>query len=238
MIHDNGGRSNNMTGWIAKRLIKPVNILRRFAFTLVTLLIIILVAVITGTHLQKISEEWLHLMGFAPQDVWVLRLETLILSALVTAGKWTFLQALLMIILGVGWAEWKIGTAKTALLFWVGHLVTLLSEALLIIPVMKLFHLPLGHIMAVARDIGPSAGYYCCFGLVVAKLPSKWRLFALVIMCQWLMISFYNALFAKVLQGADISASVAHLVAFVLGWVAAYSLFRGDSTGQSVPGTR
>lgn len=59
-------------------------LVRRLPFTLILLTCLIMGALVTNTHFQELSQHWLNRVGFAPNDLWYLRLERIITSALVT----------------------------------------------------------------------------------------------------------------------------------------------------------
>jgi hypothetical protein len=79
-------------------------------------------ALLTNTHFDQLQVYWLDGLGFAPQDLWLLRLERLFTSALITYGGWVFWQAIGMTVFAVGLAEWLTGTPRTLLTFWGVHL--------------------------------------------------------------------------------------------------------------------
>ena len=93
-------------------------LLRRFPFTLLMLVVLGATAVFTNTHLSTLTKGWLERLGYAPRDLWLFNWERLFTSALVTFGQTIFWQALGMIALAVGAAEWFTGTKRTAVTFW------------------------------------------------------------------------------------------------------------------------
>jgi hypothetical protein len=72
-----------------------------------------------------------------------------------------------------------------------------------------------------ARDVGPSAGYFACLGLVSGSMKHPWKWISGGI----LLIIFIVALFLPAGAGDDaaikFSADLAHLLAFPLGWLIA-----------------
>jgi hypothetical protein len=152
---------------------KLASTLKRFPFTLIALLSLIVVALLTNTHLEQISQQWLNRLGFTPRDLWFMRLERLLTSVMVTHGAGVFWQALGMTALCVGLAEWLAGTRRALATFWGVHLGTLLTESALIRWLLQ----PLKAIAPspLPRDVGPSAGYFACLGLASARLPRPWK---------------------------------------------------------------
>jgi hypothetical protein len=184
-------------------------------------------ALLTNTHTDNLTPYWLNRLGFAPVDVWVLRWQRLFTSALVTSGGWIFWQAAGMIALAVGAAEWLAGTKRAIATFWGVHLATLLLESLLI--ALPLHHLGFtgGTALLVARDVGPSAGYFGCLGLACVRFPRKrWGQLAGVL----IFLSLIWTLFQPPRAGQDdtvkLFADLAHLIAFPLGWLSSYFIFK------------
>jgi len=193
------------------------SILRRFPFTLTMLTLLGLTATWTHTHTAAISAEWLDRLGFAPFDLLALNLGRLFTSALVTSGGRVFWEALGMVTFAVGLSEWLTGSRRAALTFWGMHFSTLLIESLVVALPMHWFGMTLGSLVALSRDVGPSAGYFGALGLVSAHLKYPWNLLsggAIFIALEFalLHVSENNNL------GLEVSADLAHVIAFPLGW--------------------
>ena len=192
-------------------------ILRRLPFTLTMLTLLGLTAILTHTQFATISNKWLNRLGFAPFDLLALDLGRLFTSALVTSGGRVFLEALGMVTFAVGVSEWLTGSRRAALTFWGVHFSTLLIESLVVALPMHWFGMTLGSLVALSRDVGPSAGYFGALGLVSAHLKYPWNLLsggAIFIALEFALIhiSGNNTL------GLEVSADIAHAIAFPLGW--------------------
>ena len=194
-------------------------LLRRFPFTLLMLVVLGVTAVFTNTHLSTLTKGWLERLGYAPRDLWLFNWERLITSALVTFGQRVFWLAMGMITLAVGAAEWLTGTKRTAVTFWGIHLTTLLSESLLIALPLHLSGSAIGTALILARDVGPSAGYFGCLGLASRRLPRPWSWLSGTAVLVALIIALFQA--PRVGQGTAVklAADLAHLIAFPLGWL-------------------
>jgi len=189
---------------------------KRFPFTLIMLGLLTLVAFLTDTHTGQLSAEWLNRVGFAPTDLLALDLERLFTSAVVTNGGSVFLQALAMTALAVGLAEWRTCSRCAALTFWGIHLLSMLLASLTISLPLHWAGVKVGSLVALSRDVGPSAGYFGSLGLGTATLKKPWHWIAggaifAGLVYSMMIISGKNSL------GMDLSADLAHLIAFPLG---------------------
>jgi len=195
-------------------------LLRRFPFTLAMLALLGLVGVLTNTHVTDISAQWLERLGFAPIDLLALDIGRLFTSAVVTAGGTVFWEALGMVALAVGLAEWTAGTFRAAWMFWGVHLFTLVLESLIFALPMHFLGITLGSLVVLARDVGPSAGYFGALGLVSARLKYPWDLVTGGLIFVGLQFALVHTSGSNRL-GMEVSADLAHLIAFPLGWYTA-----------------
>ena len=196
-------------------------LLSRFPFTLIMLAGLFLAALVTNTYFQSITHQWLNRTGFSPNDLWYWRLERMFTAALVTVGGKVFWEAILMVSLFVGLAEWMTGWKRTALTFWGVHLLALAILSLIVslsLHQLRAFGLEASE---AARDVGPSAGYFACLGLISAKLKRPWNWVSGAV----LFAMFVTTLFLPAAAGESaklkFSADLAHLLAFPLGWFSA-----------------
>jgi hypothetical protein len=194
-------------------------VIRRLPFTLMMLAVLVLVALLTETHNAALSEVWLACLGFAPNDLWLLRFERLVTSAVVTYGGKVFWEALCMTLLSVGLAEWLAGTRRAVLTFWGVHLLVLLIESLLLALPLRLWAGVTGEAVSLVRDVGPSAGYFACLGLACACFPGRWRWISLALILGGLIFAFFLPPGAGEAELVKVFADIAHLLAFPLGWL-------------------
>jgi hypothetical protein len=191
---------------------------RRLPFTILMLVLLGLTAIFTHTHSAPLSAIWIDRLGFAPADLLALDLGRLFTSAVTTNGGIVFWEAFAFTALSVGWAEWHWGTRAAVLVFWGVHLVTLIILSLIIALPLHWMGFTIGTLIALSRDVGPSAGYFGVLGLDVAGLRSPWRwitggLILTVLMAALLTIGGGPG------SGIGMSAGLAHLIAFPLGWL-------------------
>jgi hypothetical protein len=201
-------------------------IIKRIPFTLIMVSLLLLVAWGTQSYFQELARSWVSRLGFAPRDFWFFRWERLILSALVTSGGYIFWFALGMVAITSGVAEWRQGSWRAALTFWGVHLVTLLLESLLFLLPLHRLGFTQARALFFSRDVGPSAGYMASLGLVTTFLPKPWRRVAFGAILIFLIVALFLPPRPGETQAVKLSADMAHLIAYPLGWMSAYLLGR------------
>jgi len=197
-----------------------MGLVRRVPFTLVMLVVIAAVGLTTATHLDRLRPSLLRQFGFAPfhfrpSFLHAGELVRLLTSVFLTHGGQSFYASLAMIAVCVGLAEKRVGTWRAALTFWGVHLATLLIQSLLLaIPARHLDVLWV-NLLNTEHDVGPSAGYYGCLGLVCQKQSEPRRRMLLAII-GGILISrlIWTALTSR---RTPLAADIAHLIAFPLG---------------------
>jgi hypothetical protein len=195
---------------------------RRIPFTLLMLIALFIGGLVTNTNFQQITHRWLRLTGFAANDLWYGRLERLFSSALVTMGGVVFWEAIFFVAFAVGLAEWMTSWKRAALTFWGVHILALL----LLSEIISTWGVQLRTIgldsSLVRRDVGPSAGYLACLGLVSARLKSPWHWVSGGILVLFLAFMLFLPHGAGQSAQLKFSADLAHLLAFPLGWLTAW----------------
>jgi len=197
------------------------NFLRRIPFTLIMLSSLVFGALITNTYFEQITHHWLQRTGFAPNDLWYWRLERIITSALVTVGGKVFWEALFFVAFAVGLAEWMTGWKRAAATFWGVHMLALILFSLivsLLLHQLRAFGL---EATEAARDVGPSAGYFACLGLVSARVKYPWNLVSGGVLFAIFVIALFLPASAGESAQLKFSADLAHMLAFPLGWLSA-----------------
>jgi membrane associated rhomboid family serine protease len=190
--------------------------LKRYPFTLAMVLIVMAIGVATATHLDRLNWALRERFGFAPFHLPEGKLVRLVTSAFLTAGGSTFYVSLAMLAVCVGLSEKRAGTWRTLLTFWGVHLATLAFASLVLTIPLHRFDVWPGKLLAAEHDVGPSAGYYGCLGLVCQKQPAQRRrwLFAIVG-----VILVGRLVWTAVAPHPDspLGADIAHLIAYPLG---------------------
>lgn len=193
-------------------------VISRLPFTLTVLTCLIVVALATNTYFEPIAHHWLNRTGFAPNDLWYWRIERMFISALVTSGGKAFWEALFLVAFAVGLAEWMTGWKRAAATFWGVHLLALILLSLIVsLAIHQLRDIGL-EATEVARDVGPSAGYFACLGLVSARLKGPWNWVSGGMLFAFFGIALFTPVAAGEIASIKFSADLAHLLAFPLGW--------------------
>ncbi len=192
-------------------------------YTLTIAGLLLAAAIISGSLINPLTPVWQERLGFAPRDLFTLHWIRILTSALVTSGGRTFWLAFGLMIALVLTAELLTGTRHTILAFWISHLGASVGGALLTGLAVQFSSSTLLNEIYTARDVGPSAGYFGCMGLIIAKLPSPWKYMVGLAIIAGLI----GGMVVSGQHGAtlDVSAGLAHLVAFPLGWTVAYAPF-------------
>jgi hypothetical protein len=198
-----------------------LNFLRRSPFTLSMLAGLVIGALVTNTYFEQITRHWLNRTGFAPNDLWYWRIERMFTSALVTSGGAVFWEALFFVVFAVGLAEWMTGWRRAAATFWGVHLLALILLSLIVSLAIHQLHDIGLEATEVARDVGPSAGYFACLGLVSAQLKYPWNLVSGAALFAMFVVALFLPAAAGESAQLKFSADLAHMLAFPLGWLSA-----------------
>ncbi len=191
-------------------------------FTLIMMTGLILFAIFTNTYFEQITRHWINRIGFSPRDFWYMRFERMFTSALVTSGGRIFWQALILVGLFVGTAEWITGTKRATITFWGVHLLTLILLSLIVslaLHQLRDFGLAASEF---ERDVGPSAGYFACLGLLSAQLKRPWNWVSGIILFIIFAVYLFLPPGASERAAMKFSADFAHLLAFPFGWLSSF----------------
>lgn len=189
-------------------------------FTFAMMVGLMLTGGFTNTYLDQITHHWINRIGFAPSDFWYMRYERMFTSALVTSGGRVFWQALFLVAIFVGLAEWITDSKQAGITFWGVHLVTLILLSLIVslaLHQLRDFGLAASEI---ERDVGPSAGYFACLGLISAQLKRPWNWVSGILLFSMFAVALFVPAGASENAQIKFSADFAHLLAFPLGWLA------------------
>ncbi|HEX5479149.1 MAG TPA: hypothetical protein VFY79_05460 [Dehalococcoidia bacterium] len=208
---------------IADARANAVWLLLLLPFTLVSIAGFAAQAVRTNTALSQAPQRVLDRVGFAPKDLLVFGWSRLINSAIVTHGAMEFWLAVAMIVFVIGAVELLTGSLRAVVTFWGVHIATLLIESLLIALPLALAGVAEGRNLSDVRDVGPSAGYLGVLGLLCALLPRRWSVASSVAVMAVLAVLTVAPVFDPD-ETVRLSAGIAHLIAFPLGYASAVLL--------------
>lgn len=196
---------------------RPLVLLKQFPLTITLLVLMLACNVAANTVTELLRPAWQNLFGFSPADLWTGDWYPLFSSLLLTTGRFSFYASFVMLAVCVGFTERRYGTLRTLLTFLGVHVVTLLMLSVLVAWPLVQLEFERGHLLFNTNDVGPSAGYYGCLGLLV--MASGWRgrktvflgiLLLLLVRASWTWIEIPD-------QTERLTADVAHLIAFPLG---------------------
>ncbi len=188
-----------------------------YPFTAATCGLICLAGLLTLTATgQDITQRAMHQFGWAPRDLIALDVGRAVFSALVTNGGVVFWTALALTALFVGAAEHFAGALAAAVTFWGSHLATLALMLVVSLP-LHLSGDSLGTLVYASRDVGPSAGYVGCLAMALVCSGWRWRWWAVGAIAAGLASALVLSLTAVPADSLDVSANLAHVIAFPVG---------------------
>ncbi len=191
-----------------------------YRFTSVALLTLAIFAAVSGSITEPLPLSWRQALGYAPTDLLQLDLHRLFTSLCVTAGAGKFIASFLMLAFAVGCCERMLGTWPTLRFFLVSHITILLFMSCVFLLAGRVSGTPESLALATGRDIGPSAGYYGCLGIVLASQPPRWRFSSLLVVMIVLAIRLWMSSEHVLEEPTVVSADLAHILAVPFGWAA------------------
>jgi hypothetical protein len=187
----------------------------RLAFTLALAAAVIGVGAVSGTAWHPLDPQLARHVAFAPIDLRTGSWHRLLSSVVFVGGPAAFWKVLALIVVSCGAYEWRRGTRAVAVGFAFTHLATLLLSSAVTIACAGA-----GQAWAAAMiadyDVGPSAGCYGCFGMLLGEASVRWRL---------LLIGGYAAVTAVNLalhvhsgDVTELGSDAVHGLAILCGW--------------------
>ncbi len=197
-----------------------LHVLRRVPFTLVMLLGIGTVGVLSKSATGEVAPSILRRWGFALHDIWQGAGYSLVTEVLFTHGPFMFWGILGFVVVSIGVYEWRAGTTRSLLLYWLTDIGgTLIVTVCFVLP-LYLAGTELGLKLAFSDDVGMSGGGFGSVGGWVALLVLPRR--------RWVFIGVFVYLVAHLIIVTDLFSDVLHIVTFTLGFWLARKLSAND----------
>ncbi|MEZ6032955.1 MAG: rhomboid family intramembrane serine protease [Planctomycetaceae bacterium] len=202
---------------------EPSRTQTRFPFGFTTILVVTLTifAVWSDSHSSLLTETWRNSVGFSAMSLANLQWHQTLTSLVFTAGERQFAQSILMLCISVGLCERKFGSRTAVLVFFISHVVVTIGLALCVVLPLHLYGVEWATALASERDVGPSAGYYGCLGIVVASWSHRHRQLLTVGIIAVLIVRLSVSLGRIHQTPAIFSADLAHLASFPFGIILA-----------------
>ena len=205
-----------------KRLL--VQVVRRAPWTVLAALALLGVALWWGAHRTPTSDDLVSRVGVSHDSLRAFEWRRIFTSALYTGGGGQFWLSLMMLVACVGWAEWQLGTARSFLLFWSAHLVSLALTFAALAAVSKVMVHPVLETLRASYGVGPSGGYYGCLGAMSINHRYRWRVAGVIAAVLLFRLLLSSALAPDLGRLDD---DLCHLIAFAFGLSMARWLGRG-----------
>lgn len=165
---------------------------RRLPFTAALAIALAVVGVATGSLWSRANDKaWYHEVAFGLPALREGKWWTPISSAFVEPGPWLYVLAFVVVIVGMGWAEWQLGTVKAILVGVGGHLVAgFLTVGLLWLLSTEVTSWRWAEELADSRGTGVGALVVSAVAVASATVRSPWRLRVRVLMGAVVAIAF------------------------------------------------
>jgi lysylphosphatidylglycerol synthetase-like protein (DUF2156 family) len=168
----------DIAGGVRARMSDARRIVGRVPFTIGLWSLILIVGVTTGSLWGRAPEKsWYSDVAFGLPSLGDLRWWTLLSSGVVETSPGTYVVALIAVAVGIGWAEWRLGTVRVSMVAIGGFVLAELICAI------ALWLLTRGGLswgwaeqLADTRTTGAMTMVICAVAVATATLRSPWRL--------------------------------------------------------------
>ena len=203
---------------------------RRLPFTAALTVALAIVGVATGSLWGRANDKsWYREVAFGLPALREGKWWTPISSAFVEPGPWLYVIAFVAVIVGLGWADWQLGTVQGVVVGVGGHLVSvLLTVGLLWLLSTEVTSWKWAEDLSESRGTGVGALVVSAVAVASATVRSPWRLRVRVLMGAVVAIAF-------LFQGT--LASVEYVLAAVIMLVVGEKFFATNERGY-MPRTR
>jgi hypothetical protein len=187
----------------------------RLSFSTALGALVIITGIAAGTAWHRLDPQLAHRIAFAPIDLRTGSWHRLLSSVVFVGGPAAFWKVLALIAVSCGLYEWRRGTRAVAVGFAFTHLATLLTTSGILILCASA-----GRGWAVDLvtdyDVGPSAGCYGCFGMLMGDASPRWRA---ALLGGYALVTSVN-LILHIQSGdlTELASDAEHALAILLGW--------------------
>jgi phosphatidylglycerol lysyltransferase len=151
-------------------------VVRRVPFTIAVVLGTLAVGAATGSLWTPVSERpWFPHVAYGLPSLEAGAWWTPVSGAFLALTPAFYVPVILSFLAFVGFAEWRLGSRRTALICVAGQLVGVLAAAGTLL-VLRHSGWAWAETLATARDVGPSAGALACIVAATAAVHAPWRL--------------------------------------------------------------
>ncbi|MDJ1371437.1 bifunctional lysylphosphatidylglycerol flippase/synthetase MprF [Gulosibacter molinativorax] len=190
---------------------RALRFLRRVPYTALFFIAWLTFGATTGTLFAPAQDQsWYENVAIGAPSLSDGRWWTIFTSAFFVVEPYIYPTLTPMLLVGVGWAEWRFGTWRTILIFWCSHVIGMLG-AVGVVSFTAWASLPFALEHPDILDVGPSCAALGCLIFAIATLPSPWRLRARIAVFLFVMVSvFYFGTFA------DVAHAIIGIVALIV----------------------
>ncbi|MFE7718719.1 bifunctional lysylphosphatidylglycerol flippase/synthetase MprF [Nocardia rhizosphaerihabitans] len=182
-------------------------VLRRVPFTIAFLVLVAVLGVATGGLWRRLdARSWFPDIAYGWLALTEGRWWTPLSGWFFGLTPFQYLVMALFFALAVGWTEWRLGTARTALVCVSGHLIGVLGASVTV-GLLAPTHLGWADRLAEARDVGFTTAAIAALAAVSATLRSPWRLRVRAVLVAHVSITFlFESTFADLMHVFAVAA--------------------------------
>lgn len=187
----------------------------QFPATIICLVFLILEGLVHGTWSGPLADSVRAILGHSASHMSNGAWDRILSSLFVTGDPLHLFLALIMILFCVGTLERQAGSWIAIASFLIVHLLTLLIQSSILLIVHAWVDQEWSLRWSITPDVGPSAGYYGCLGVVIARWQSparRWMALTIlgILLIRWIVTSL-------IFDDSHFQSDMAHAIAFPVG---------------------
>ncbi|MEJ2721387.1 MAG: hypothetical protein P8181_09635 [bacterium] len=165
-----------------------MSLVRRLPFTVAIIVAMFATAAVTDTLSHPISPSLLARWGFDVDNLRTGHLLPIVLSPFQVLRPYMALSIAAILLLFVGACEYRLGTRRTLIVFWIGHIGGLVLATLLLWGLGEL-GFSWAERLALHKDVGASNGAMAAAGALVVFLPNRFRSGSYLMILAYLLLA-------------------------------------------------